>query len=555
MVETVKGLRSQNDSTTVKRKQGREVTKRATGVTASLSPTANRVQSYTGGVRPDIDQNAFALAKALTSLSPALSKFGTTQTNASILQQKTTDKNILEAADYHIDLIKAEAGSGVVSQVQIGEALPEASATVTAKLASVMGTQYAEDLFNPILEQIETDDNLKLDTANRGAFMAKFMEEADGVSDDPFYVAGLKAGLESVISKNETRWLKDTANYQREVLAEGFKDDIISTITNGGDLELLDSVAKETSPFTNLQRNAMVVKTVTDLAIEGRDPNLLDSIPDRFLNAEDKRGLALAKQQIRTASYSEWNQARIQSEFAEKQIYEERQLGIITEFIENGRVDATVYRDDPQLFNYAQSFGTRERVDPMSSAVNISRLRNGILKGALTGENGSLADLGFEGELTADNIYAHLLSSEMYNPEDVQKIAPEIAKLLEGQAVLQDPVVREAITTYLRPQLNAMRNSPNEEIQQMISGGTMETDVLDFYEDEILSEFTAHYEDTGDWPKGVERNRIVREVRKEAIEVMKDLTNISNIGKTPPEAIETVKGAAKTWNPATGKME
>lgn len=530
MAELVQGLRPERNNTSVKRKEGRATVERAKESTARLSPSAGRVQSYAGNVAASQDNRGLALAKSLGALSDSLNRYAD-------VRQKNVDRDIMDSAQYHIDNIKKEAGTDIVSRVQIGEMLPEASAIVTAKLAQAMGSQYAKEAWKPALEAIESDDTLRLDTQARNAYLEEFRSQLKGASQDPFYLNGLVASMEAEISQNEDRWLKETAQYHKDIIQTEYENEVVNRFINGESLEQWDMEANQSGPFVNTERNAIVVKALTAYAVETQDETVLSKIPDRFLNAETKRALAITQQQIKQARWTEFTQQKTLEEYQRKEAVRNGQIAIIQEFLDTGRVDTRKYRNNPELFAYATSMATAPVMDSTTSVFNAQRIRSGVLKVALTGDTeGALGSLGYTGKVTEDGLYNFVLNNTDMNPAEKQQLLGEIPKLLEGQALIQNPMVRDYMNTYLRPQLDSLRRSPNQKIQELLDGTNLEAQVIAAYEDSILRDVMSSYTTDGQYPTNIEMNGIVKQAKQDAIELMQVLTKVENTGMTVQEA-------------------
>ncbi|KKL50572.1 hypothetical protein LCGC14_2304140, partial [marine sediment metagenome] len=468
-------------------------------------------------------------------LNPNIAALGQTM-------QQNTDREILDSAEYHMERIRKEAGTDLVSRVQVGEALPEASAMVTAKITQSMGRKYGKDLFTPAFEEIENDASIRLNTQARQQYLDGVRAEALKATDDPFYVNGVMEGLESQIAQNEQRWTMETAKYQKDIVKETYQDEVSDLIDNGGDLLAWDAMAKQTGPFKDSERNAIVLDTYINKAVEAKSPEMLNNIPTRFLNAKAKRDVTVAQSQIRNATYAEWSQNRTMAEETRKQNLRSTKVQIIQEHLDNGTVDARKYRNDPEAFAYALAMSKSEGIDKTTSVVNAERIKNGVLKAAISGDvDGALGSLGFTGDLTEDGLYNFILGSNNLNSAEKQALAKAVPDLLEGQVLLKNPMIKSEIDNYLAPALNNLRKSPNAEIQALLDGTTVETQVMSAFEDEILMQTSAYYSEHGSFPKSFTLNGMVREARRNSLEVLKELTQVSNIGTTTSEAQKTVQ--------------
>lgn len=540
MAENTSGLRPMNSGgrNDARRRSGRAQVNRSEVARTGLTPAAAPTQSYVRAQANHQDNNTARLAKALGQMNPRLSSLADT------FQQKHDDE-VMNSAEVHIQRIREEVGSGTVKQVQVGELLPEASATVTAKITQAMGKRRAKEIFQPYMEEIEQNDNLRLDSEARAKYLAEAQKEIEEETDDPFFTNGAMEGFRAQVNQHETRWAMETAKYQKEAVAEEYTEEISNMVMAGatkGDWKDWDSTAANTGPFTNQQRNALVVETVKNVAFEQRDPSMLEQIPDRFLNAEAKRDLVATRQSIQQATYTEWSHNLRRQEEKRKTDYRKNQMSIIDEYLETGTVDISEWRQTPEAFAYAQKLMTSAEPDKVLSAKNSRRIRSGIVESAMTGDAAGLRDLGFEGEVTEDNMLNFLTENQNLTVKDARSLIDEVPDLMEGGAVLEDPQVSSAISNVLRPQIKALRESTNQDLQQSLQGVSLESEVMMAYEDEVMGLFMAEYEDEGAWPKGTRKRELVKQARDHALDVMKNLSGVGDIGKSTSQAQEEARG-------------
>ena len=547
MAELVQGLRPERNGTSVTRKDGRAAVDRAKNTSVGLAPAAGRVQTYAGNVAAQQTNKSQALVQALSGISNGLANYAT-------VRQKNVDAEITASAQYHIDRIKQEAGTDIVSRVQIGEMLPEASAIVTAKLAQEMGKQYAQEAWKPAFEAIEGDDNIRLNSAVRSDILNDYRNKLEAQSDDPFYLTGMVEGFEAEISANENRWIKETADNHKQILRQGAERDIAAIIIKGGDLEKWDTDAKQTSPFGNVERNEMVLQTATAMAIESRDETLLDKIPKRFLNAESQRALNITQQQIKAARWTEQTQEWQREDRQTKERIRGGQIEIIGNFIDSGTLNPAAYRNDPELYAFALTMVEKESVDPIRSASNLSLFKEAVMTAADADDPSvGLGAFGYYGDMSLDSIQTWVAENpQMMRTEDTLTLFKALPELLENKTILRDPVVSESFDVYLKPSLTAIRNSANQDLAAILNGNNFETTVSRYYYQTVAAEIEAYREEhNGQAPKRRALLDIIDTVTDKTIKVTEHLSTAKTIGQDANDAIDAIEGE-QVYDPLTG---
>ena len=551
MVDNVNGLRPVgNSNQSVRRKEGRVADRKATRLTTALAPAAARVSTFKGVTAATQDKSSELLMNALGKLNPAINNFVTAK-------QSSDDETILNQAEYHMERIREELGNGTVTAVQVGELLPEASATVRAKITQSMGSRQGKEFIAPILDEIESDDTVRLSTELHNKRLEEAKAEALALSDDPFYANGVMSAINAKINQSEQRWQLETAKYHKDAVRDEYKDEIANTILNGGDLLEWDSVAKQTGPFMDRERNEIVTATAMDLAVESGNPEILNTVPERFLNAETKRKFAITQQQIKTSNWTEQTQQWQLQDRQRKDAIRNGQVEILNRFVETGVVRPSDYRNSPELYAFATSMVQRDSVNEVTSAATSTLLKEAILRSA-SGDAPSelLSSLGYYGDLSVDSLSSWIaLNPDKLNAKDAVSLIKDLPNLVEGSNVMRDPIVSDTFEKILRPAIAGVRQSPNTKLQAQLNGANFEATVNDFYYSQVSAEFDAYREDNDQWPKRSDRLRIVREVQERTSKLIGEMTKIGNTGQTAEQLVDKVNGTTKRWNPQSGQME
>src|SRR5690606_34541921 len=116
----------------------------------------------------------------------------------------------------------------------------------------------------------------------------------------------------------ESAWLRETAAYHQQVQAEAFSSEVAEAIRQGGDPLAVDDAWADSS-LNKIERKRIALDTYIAEAVATNNPELLDTIPTRFLNAEAKAKIAQTKQQIEAAMWTQFTHARQLDEWRRKQ--------------------------------------------------------------------------------------------------------------------------------------------------------------------------------------------------------------------------------------------
>lgn len=551
MAENNVGLRSVQYSNTsnLKSKEGRVATQRATQVATALNPAAARVQTYAGTPATQQGNRSDSLIRALGQLSPALSGMADTF-------QAKTDREVVDQAEYHIERIKKEYGTGIVNDVQVGKLLPEASAMVTAKITQAMGQKYGKELFAPYLEEISNDDNLRLNSKARNEYLARLREEARGSTDDPFYLNGLMTGLDAQINQHEQQWLAETAKYHKDVVRDLHRDEVLSLLETGGDLSEWDDSAKQVSPLLNRERNQIVVETAAELAVTTGDPTVLSRVPERFLNAESKAVFADTNSKIISAKYSEWTHQRTRNEAAREDGIRSGKIDILSRLQSEGYVPPQDYIKSPELFAYATQLANSggDLLPQTISVSNASAFKSNLFTASMTGDMSQLAAIGYQGDFSENSLRDFVLKTDMLNSGEKMSLIEKLPSLMEGVTLMRDPDVKVAIDDILSPALIALRGSQSTGLQSLLVGNSVEANVRKAYQTKVRQGFQNYFDTHEKWAIGIDKQDIIDKATQDSLDLMSTLTGINGFkalqGEEAPANAGVKTRASKAQKPA-----
>lgn len=453
-------------------------------------------------------------------------------------EAKATEKAQMDNVAYYTERFNEERESGAVKAVQVKEMFPELSTTVAARVARDSGSLDAREHAQGRMRELMENDDLRLDTAARQEFYAKMKEEAgELVGDNEFYGAGFYSRMDGVIQQYESQFMQETAQHHQEITEEEFSNKVMEALATGGDIHAIDKEYGESSPLSNIERKRLVVDAYEQAAIAEQNPDLLDQIPDRYLNAETKAMIPEARVKIRDAVYKEITQQHRVQEIERSEALRGGKIGILERMSNGEAINPMDYRHDPKLEAYARDLADQPRMDSTASIHKASQFEANLLRSGFSGDYKSAFadDPQFsayfkEREVTEDNLRDHLLGRTDMNPAQVQGLMEELPKLMEGMNVMRDDTVTQPLTNTIKPMLSDLASSTNSDIQQILTGQNLRARAMRSYEAEVQSGFRAYYDDNGEWPRGFAKKDLVDKATDKAITLIERATRLPGIG-------------------------
>ena len=442
-----------------------------------------------------LTEQAYRDTNAGNSAKQLADALGIVSVNTQALADQDERRRIQEQAlkiEHYTETFMQDHAGGAVSQAQVKERFPETVPIIAARIAGEIGKGEGEKSFASVVEAINSDDNLRLNTQARNDFIKQKRMELFGniPKDNEFYSGGFVKGIDKQLSSYEHQWATQTAAYHGQVEVKGFSDDVVATLQSGGDLVALDAKWGRSSSLNNLERSKLVIDTVTKQAFASDDPQMLERIPGRFLNAETKASLRQTAIQITNQRFSNLrNNEYLKTTQRDEQLRASK-VGIIDTLVSGGQVDAAQYRDNPEAFQFALQMRETSTLDASLSSANSMKIKHGLFVMATTGDSVKSVS-----ELTDD-----ILKSPNINPSDKQALIKELPKLIEGQNLMRDDDVRQPIVDRLNPRLTELSSSTNQLVATFMSGRNLRSEVMKNYDMDIRRSFLAEYEETGKWP-------------------------------------------------------
>ena len=444
--------------------------------------------------------SAFQLAEALGKAQPVIDQFNQDY------ERKKAQEVILQnmKIDSYKEQFQRDNQSGAVTDAQVKAKFPEVVPVVAARVAESVGLDFGRKQINSIIDEINKDDTLRLDTAKRNEFIQKKRAEIIGGLDkgNEFYSSGVIKGVDQELRGWENGWQRDTANYHTKVQSEAFANEVSQVLAAGGDITEVDKKWASSSSLNNTERKKLVVDSVIARAYAEDNPALLSKIPTVFLNDEYKKNLKQAELQITQIRIGKVRDAR----FLEQSAREEATRGAKTDMIQTvakgGQVDPGKYRGDPEAFNYAMQLKDAGRLPDVQSVGNATKIRTSILNGSTVGT------------MSQNQVIDQIMANPAMNPKEKQKLIEDVPKLMEGMLIMRDESTTSAISNRLDPVIKAIETGPFARIFQ-VQGINIRGQAMSMFQSDLQASLLAWYEDPNlgkgqQWPTGMAKQELLR---------------------------------------------
>lgn len=456
--------------------------------------------------------SAFQLAEALGKAQPVIDQF-----NQDYERKKAQDAILqnMKVESYR-EQFQRDNASGAVTAAQVKEKFPEVVPVVAARVAESVGLEFGRKQINSVIDEINKDDTLRLDTNARNAFLKKKRDEIIGglAKDNEFYSSGVIKGIDQELRGWENGWQRDTATYHTKVQGDAFKNEVGQVLAAGGDLTELDKKWSSSSSLNNQERKKLVVDTVIAKAYAEDNPALLAKIPTVFLNDEYKKNLKQAELQIQQIRIGKVRDARFLEQSAREDATRGAKTDMISRVARGEQVDPGMYRGDPEAFNYAMQLKDAGRLPDVQSVSNATKVRSAILNGSTVGT------------MNQNQVIDQIMANPAMNPKEKQALIADVPKLMEGMLILKDEGVQTALSTRIDARLKVLEGSTNAKIQSLITGGNLRAQAMQVFQQGLESSFTAYFEDNKQWPTGKAKQDIIRTETEKAERLIEELTRM-----------------------------
>jgi hypothetical protein len=465
----------------------------------------------------------FALAEALGALGPELDRF------QKGWEQRKTQEQALKIDAYKEQFLKDWEG-GAVSDAQVRQRFPETVPIIAARIAESIGADYGKKSIQSIIDEVNTNDEIRLDSAKRNAFVQQRKQEliAQVGEGNDFYLNGLSKSIDSELNQFENTWQRETAAYHQDVQLDAFKEEVATVLRAGGDVLAVDSKWKGTSSLNNLERNKAVIDAATALAFAADDPSVLDRIPQRFLNNASKLEVAKTQAQVQAARMAKVRDAQTLQNIQRDEQLRQSKIGMIANIAAGRPIDPLQFKDNPDAFNFALSIQNVGTLPTFQSVANAQAIRTAIL-------NGSTVIDGLDQRTMTDAVIAN----PNINPAEKEKLIAEIPTLIDGRIAMDDPMVKNALDLRINAQLKALENSAPNLIAQIQQGRNLRSEVMKAFDAGVRQEFKAFYDEKQQWPTGFAKQQIIDRQADKAEALLQTLLRPDNIrqitGNTQPQ--------------------
>ena len=484
--------------------------------------TPNREMIRPQSVESRLSQDkAYLLADALGSATVALQKWNAEQ------EQRKTEEQARKIPAY-IEQFRKDWEGGAVTQAQVREKIPETVPVIAARVAEGLGSQEGEKAIRELMGRVMEDDSLKLDTEAR----TKFIQEQRDIlwnniqgQNNEFYSSGFLKSFDAMRDQYENQFLQQTAQYHNKVQEETFSKDVEKIFLNGGDLTQLDDLYNRSSSLDNVTRKNIVVNTVTNSAFYYDDPTMLDKIPTKFLNAELKAKIESSKKQIEAYRMQKFQNAKTLEAYNRSEGLRKAKVGMIDTVVGGGTIDPAKYKDDPEAFEFAMNVNNAKRLPEATSAANAQKIRNEILTNSTIGGTASVPEF-----------IDQILQNQYLNSDDKKKLIDEVPKLVEGNIAMRDPMVETYVNSRIDPRLKTLEQSTNSQIQTLLAGRNLRSEVMRSFDNGLRIAFEAEYRDTGKWPTGKRKLEIIDLEVDKAERQLEKLTSINSLNDFKTDA-------------------
>jgi len=456
--------------------------------------------------------SAFQLAEALGKAQPVLDQFNQDY------ERKKAQEALLQnmKIDTYKEQFQRDNVSGAVTAAQVKERFPETVPVVQARVAESIGFDFGKKEINSVIDEINKDDSLRLDSVKRNAYLKTKRDEIVGglAKDNEFYSAGVIKAIDQELRGWENGWQRDTATYHTKVQGEAFANEVGQVLAAGGDLTEVDKKWASSSSLNNAERKKLVVDTVIAKAYAEDNPALLAKVPTVFLNDEYKKNLKQAELQIQQIRISKVRDAQFLKQNAREEATRSAKTDMIGKVARGEPVDPSAYRGDPEAFNYAMQLKDAGRLPDVQSVSTATKVRTSILNGSTVGT------------MNQNQVIDQIMANPAMNPKEKQALIADVPKLMEGMLLLKDEGVQTAMSTRIDARLKVLEGSTNAKIQSLITGGNLRAQAMQVFQQGLESSFTAYFEDNKQWPTGKAKQEIIRVETEKAERLIEELTRM-----------------------------
>lgn len=451
-------------------------------------------------VQAKYDPNASA-----NSLIAALGA-DSTQRGIEAFQSQYNEKKLQEQSlkiDSYTQQFMDDHQGGAVSQAQLKQRFPEMVPVIAARVAESIGKKQGMLDIAPVIAEINGNDSLRLDTTQRAAFIAQKRAELFKAvpQGNEFFGAGVVSAMDHAFGQEELKWQGQTAAYHQEVQKTALSDETVAALQSADPktaLAAIDANWGKSSSLSNVERNKVYVDSVIKLAAISDDPNVLDKIPNAYLNVDSKASIRTASLAITNQQWAKFSRAKDFEAYQRTEADRKGKLDILGKLSRNEDVNPAQYLSSPDLHAFAVSSMETPSIPEAASKAQVQAVRLSLLSA------GNVDVLGSQ-----DDIIKNVLSMKgKLNPKDMADLVAEVPKLMEGTVLMNDPNIRRSFSDHIGFRLDDLSKSTNPKLQLLLGTANIRGNATAMFEGEIRGNFEAAYKETGKWPIGVEARKI-----------------------------------------------
>ena len=507
---TVSGLRSVGGNTPrTTSKDGRVNIPRPTSRNTGLSPSAGATGASRGTPAMPNDQRLGQLADALTQLNPALQQYMQKNNDA-------MDEAVKQQLPYLVDILEQSYKDGLVEKSQMKEIFPELSPANFLMIQEALAKRKAKRETETAIEEVLANDDLRLNSADRNEFFqtrrAEALEAA-WADANPVFASAYMSQFDSTTREWERQFMQETANFHEDVLKESMAEDVRQALKEGGDLLAIDQTFNNSS-LNKLERKDVVMSTAISVALAEENPEILDQIPELFLNADNKARIKQAKEQIQTAQWTRFSRSRQAEAYARDAEIRQGKIGMLNRMAQGYFVSPAEFVNTPELFSFASQHQTTSMINEGLSVNNRQFVQNNVAQAAITGDweeafqyDPNISNFMDEGQMTLEGLNDYILSLDVLNAKDKIALMQNAEDIWNSRSVLRDPDITAAYSP-LAEDIRAFHSSRNG-MMVATEGINLNTTVRRVYDSTIMAGVLNHIQTTGDVPRGADKQAIV----------------------------------------------
>ena len=458
------------------------------GVAITASPS---LQSEKARFDPNGSANSLLKALGSESTQSSLDSFQTMY-NHRKLQEQT-----MKIDGYTQQFLQDHEG-GAVSQAQVKARFPETVPVIAARIAESVGRKQGSLDFAKVIDQVNADDALRLDTNRRNEFIANAKKDMFGSigTGNEFYAAGVAQAMDAQVNQQELKWQGQTAQYHSQVQQDALSGEAVVALSAADPksaFAAMDEKWGKSSSLNNIERNKTYVDAVIKTAATSDDPAVLDKIPQKYLNADSKAEIYKARIAITNQQWASFTRAKEFEAYQRSEADRKEKLTILTKASDGSDIDPSQYLRSPEIHAFAVDAMTTKLLPESSSKAASAAFENSLLSSANYGKTGTLKEI-------TDQV---LGLKGVMNPADRAALVEKLPKIMEGQVLMNDPSVKEAFRDHIGSRLDDLKASATGRLSLLLGQGNLRGQSVDLYEGEVKAGFRAYYEDNkGQWPTG-----------------------------------------------------